>query len=114
MILTVFVFCVLIIIKSQSTDNKVLLFKVWLTKTKLKLGQRFKLKLSVGQMSPHALIGQLSVGQMSVGQMSVGQVSRILEFHMEEINFFWAHGRTGKKSISSRRKRQNVEEMGRE
>ena len=26
-------------------------------------------------MSPHALIGQMSVGQVSVGQMSVGQVS---------------------------------------
>ena len=31
--------------------------------------------LSVGQMSPHALIGQMSVGQVSVDQMSVGQVS---------------------------------------
>ena len=25
-------------------------------------------------MSPHALIGQMSVGQMSIGQMSVGQM----------------------------------------
>ena len=36
-ILTVFVFCVLIIIKSQSTDNKVVLFKVWLTKIWVKI-----------------------------------------------------------------------------
>ena len=39
------------------------------------LGQRFKLKLAVGQMSPHALIGQMSVGQVSVDQISVDQVS---------------------------------------
>ena len=32
-------------------------------------------KLSVGQMSPHAHIGQMFVGQVSVDQMSVGQVS---------------------------------------
>ena len=50
MILTVFVFCALIIIKCQSTDNKVLY--------ELILGQRFKLKLSVGQMSPMHLLAK--------------------------------------------------------
>ena len=34
-------------------------------------------------MSPHALVGQVSVGQVSVGQMSVGQVSRIQLFGLE-------------------------------
>ena len=52
--------------------EKVLLVKVWLNqKYEFKLVQTFKLKLSVGQMSPHVLVGQMGVGQKLGGWPSV-------------------------------------------
>ena len=42
---------------------------------KFTLVQTFKLKLSVCQMSPHVLVGQMGVGQVGVGQMGVGKPS---------------------------------------